>query len=98
MKVKIKPLQDRVLIKRSKAQVTVGGIILPDTAQEKPQQGEVVAVGPGREDKNGKTIAMSLKVGDKVLFTAYSGTEFQPQNDDEEYIIMTEDDILAVVQ
>jgi chaperonin GroES len=98
MKVKIRPLQDRVLIKRSQAQVTVGGIILPDAAQEKPKQGDVIAVGPGKEDKEGKIIPMTLKIGDKVLFSSYSGTEFQPENEEEEYLIMSEEDVLAVVK
>jgi chaperonin GroES len=98
MKVKIRPLQDRVLIKRSQAQVTVGGIILPDAAQEKPKRGEVIAVGPGKEDKEGKIIPMTLKIGDKVLFSSYSGTEFQPENEEEEYLIMSEEDVLAVVK
>jgi len=96
--MKIKPLQDRVLIKRSAAVVTKGRIILPDAAQEKPKEGKVIAVGPGKEDKDGKIIPMTLKVGDIVLFTSYSGTEFKPENEEEEYLVMSEDDVLAIVE
>lgn len=92
---KIKPLSNRVLIKRSKAQTTKGGILLPDSAQEKPKEGLVMAVGPGKIDEHGNKETMQLKVGDKVLFSAYAGTEVK--SDDEEMLIMSEDDILGVL-
>jgi chaperonin GroES len=94
---KIKPLGKRVLIKRSTAKTTKGGIILPDTAQEKPKEGEVVAVGPGEIDEEGRSHALSLKVGDKILFTAYAGTEVKDQASGEDYLIMSEDEILGVI-
>lgn len=91
---KIKPLGDRVVIKpMSKEEVTKGGIILPDTAKEKPQEGEIIAVGPGRLTDDGQRIAMEVKVGDKVIYSKYAGTEFKL--DDEELVIMRESDILA---
>ncbi len=93
----IKPLGNRVLIKRSKAQTTKGGILLPDTAQEKPKEGLVVAVGPGKTDENGKTEQMNVKVGDRVLFSSYSGTEVKQLSEEEEFLIMSEDDILGVL-
>ena len=91
----IKPLGNRVLIKRSKAPTTKGGILLPDSAQEKPKEGTVVAVGPGKTDENGIKETMQLKVGDLVLFSSYAGTEVK--NDDEEMLILSEDDILGVL-
>jgi chaperonin GroES len=91
----IKPLGNRVLIQRSKAQTTKGGILLPDSAQEKPKEGTVIAIGPGKIDENGNKECMQLKVGDKVLFSAYSGTEVK--SDDEEMLILSEDDILGVI-
>jgi chaperonin GroES len=91
----IKPLGNRVLIKRSKAPTTKGGILLPDSAQEKPKEGVVVAVGPGKIDDHGNQEAMQLKMGDRVLFSAYAGTEVK--NDDEEMLILSEDDILGVL-
>lgn len=94
MAIKIEPLQDRVVIKPiPKEDVTKGGIYLPDTAKEKPQEGKVVAVGPGRVSDDGKRIALELKVGDKVLYSKYAGTEIKL--DDEEYLILRENDILA---
>ena len=94
--MKIKPLADRVVIKPSPAEeMTKGGIILPDTAKEKPVVGEVVAAGPGRKGDDGKLVAMELKVGDKVLYGKYSGTEVTL--DGQEYLIMRESDIFAVV-
>jgi chaperonin GroES len=91
---KLKPLADRVLVKpMSEEEVTKGGIILPDTAKEKPQRGEIIAVGPGRLDEEGKRIAMELKKGDKVLYAKYAGTEVKI--DDDEYLILRESDILA---
>ncbi len=94
--MKIKPLADRILIKPSPADdKTKGGIILPDTAKEKPVVGEVVAIGPGRKSDDGKLIAPEVKVGDKVLYGKYSGTE--TTIDGQEYLIMRESDVFAVV-
>ncbi len=95
--MKIKPLQDRVIVKRiEEEEKSKGGIIIPDTAKEKPQEGRVVAVGKGKVDDNGKTIPMDVKVNDRVLFGKYSGTEINI--DDEEHLIMREEDILGVVE
>jgi chaperonin GroES len=94
--MKIKPLSDRVVIKPAPADEKVqGGIIIPDTAKEKPQKGEIVAVGPGKVSDAGQTIAPSVKVGDTVLYGKYSGTEVTI--DHEEYLIVRESDILAVI-
>lgn len=93
----VKPLGNRVLVKRAEAKTTKGGIILPDTAQEKPRQGEVVAVGPGKVDEDGHLQAMNVRVGDMILFTAYAGTEVKTDEADAEYLIMSEDDILGVL-
>jgi chaperonin GroES len=94
--VNIRPLQDRVLVKRVETEEQVrGGIIIPDTAKEKPQQAEVIAVGPGKTDDDGKRIALDVKKGDKVLIGKYSGSEIRV--DDEDYLILREDEILAVV-
>jgi chaperonin GroES len=94
--MKMKPLADRVVIKPSEAEETSkGGIILPDTAKEKPVVGEVVAVGPGKVSDEGKKVPMEVKVGDKVLYGKYSGTEVTVEG--EEYLIMREADIFAVV-
>jgi chaperonin GroES len=94
--MKIKPLADRVIIKPAAAEErTKGGIILPDTAKEKPVVGEVVAVGPGKVGDDGKKIGMEVKVGDKVLYGKYSGTEVTYEG--EEYLIMREADIFAIV-
>ena len=93
----IRPLQDRVIVKRLEAEETVkGGIIIPDTAKEKPQKGEVIAVGPGKVSKDGKLQPMNVKVGDKILFGKYAGTDVKI--DDEDYIIMREDDILGILE
>jgi len=90
------PLGDRVVIKASKREeVTVGGIVLPDTAQEKPQEGEVVAVGPGRTADDGKRIAMESKVGDLVMYSKYAGSEVK--EDGEDYLILRESDILVKI-
>lgn len=92
----LKPLGDRVIVKpKAPQEVTKGGIILPDTAQEKPMEGEIVAVGNGKSDDNGKKIALDLKVGDKVLYGKYSGTEVKLN--DEELLIMRESDVYAVI-
>jgi chaperonin GroES len=94
--VKIRPLQDRVLIKRLDEQEQVrGGIIIPDTAKEKPQEAEVVAVGPGKIDDDGKRLPLDVKVGDRVLVGKYSGSDIKVENED--YVIVREDEILAVV-
>ncbi len=89
----IKPLGSRILVKRSEAKVSRGGIILPDSAQEKPKEGEVVAVGPGKMDEEGNVETMHVQVGDVVLFTAYAGTELA---DEKGYLIMSQNDVLAV--
>ena len=95
-KTKFRPLHDRVVVKRLDAEEkSKGGIIIPDSAKEKPQQGEVVAVGPGGRDENGKLIAMDLKAGDRVLFGKWSGTEVKL--DGEELLIMKESDIMGVI-
>ena len=92
----VKPLADRILVKPLEAEEkTKGGIIIPDNAKEKPQKGEVVAVGPGKIADNGQKIAMELKKGDKVLYGKYSGTEVTV--DDQEYLIVKESDVLAVI-
>ena len=94
--MKFKPLADRLLVKRLEEEETKkGGIIIPDTAKEKPQKGEVVEVGPGRLDEKGKRISLEVKKGDKILFGKYSGTEVKMGN--EEYLIMREDDVLGIV-
>ena len=91
---KIEPLGDRVVIKPTpKEEVSKGGIVLPDTAQEKPQEGKIIAVGPGRLTEEGKRIAMEVKKGDKVIYSKYAGTEFKLDNED--LVIMREGDILA---
>lgn len=94
---KIKPMTNRVLIKRFKAQASKGGILLPDSAQEKPKEGEVVAVGPGMRDEEGNLTPLSVKVGDRVLFASYAGTEFKNPESEEEFLILSEDDILGVL-
>jgi len=96
MKMSIKPLSDRVVIKAQEAEEkTASGIILPDTAKEKPQIGEIVATGPGKVNESGNLVKMSVKKGDKVLYGKYSGTEISHNGDD--LLIMRESDILAVV-
>jgi chaperonin GroES len=95
-KLKFRPLHDRVVVKRIEAEEkSKGGIIIPDTAKEKPQEGEVVAVGPGGRDENGKLITMDLKAGDRVLFGKWSGTEVKLDGD--ELLIMKESDIMGVI-
>ena len=93
----IQPLGNRVLVKRSLAKTTKGGIILPDSAKEKPKQGEVVAVGPGKMDDKGVLSPMNVRVGDLVLFSPYGGSEVKTDSRDEEYLIMSEDEILGVL-
>ena len=95
--VNIKPLADRVVIKPDEVmETTKSGIVLPDTSKEKPIEGTVVATGPGKVTEDGKVINMSVKVGDKVLYGKYSGTEIKL--DDDEYLIMREDDIFGIVK
>lgn len=95
--MKFRPLHDRVVVRRIDAeQKTAGGIIIPDTAKEKPQQGEVVATGPGARDEQGKLVPLDVKAGDKVLFGKWSGTEVKI--DGEELLIMKESDILGVLE
>ena len=95
-KTKFRPLHDRVVVRRIAAEErTKGGIIIPDTAQEKPQEGEVIAVGPGGRDENGKLIPIDLKAGNRVLFGKWSGTEIKL--DGEELLIMKESDIMGVI-
>jgi chaperonin GroES len=95
--MKFRPLGDRVLVKRVEEEAkTKGGIIIPDTAKEKPQEGEVVAVGPGARDEDGKHIAMDLKTGDRILFGKWSGTEVKV--DGEDLLIMKESDVLGVIE
>jgi chaperonin GroES len=94
--MKFRPLHDRVVVRRIDAeQKTQGGIIIPDTAQEKPQQGEVIAVGPGARDEQGRIVPLDVKVGDRVLFGKWSGTEVKI--DGEELLIMKESDIMGVL-
>ena len=96
MATKLKPLQDRILVRRlEEKEVKKGGIIIPDTAKEKPQEGEVVAVGPGKMGKEGKRDPMDVKVGDKILFGKYSGSEVKLG--DEELLIMREEDVLGIL-
>lgn len=92
---KIRPLGDRVVVKVVKEEKTAGGLVLPDTAQEKPQTGEVVAVGPGKVQDNGQRLPMDVSVGEKVLFAKYSGTEVKLEG--ETYLLLAEKDILGVV-
>src|SRR5467141_4291659 len=95
--MKFRPLHDRVVIERIDAEAkTAGGIIIPDTAQEKPQQGKVIAVGPGGRDESGKIIPIDLKKGDRILFGKWSGTEVKI--DGVEYLIMKESDIMGVIE
>lgn len=96
MHQKFKPLGDRILVRRAKAQESKGGILLPETAKEKPKEGEVLAVGPGKTEDNGKTIPLEIAVGSRILFGAYAGTEVKT-DDHEEYLIMSEDDVLATL-
>ena len=95
--MKLRPLHDRILVKRlEEEEMTKGGIIIPDSAKEKPIKGEIIAAGPGKTDDKGNKIAMGVKQGDKVIFNKYAGTEIKVE--DVEYLIMREDDILAIIQ
>jgi chaperonin GroES len=95
--MKIRPLQDRVIVKRlAEEEKTKGGIYIPDTAKEKPQQGEVVAVGKGKVSDDGKLVKLDVKAGDRILFSKYAGTEVKIEG--EECLIMREDDILGIIE
>jgi chaperonin GroES len=95
--MKIRPLQDRVIVRRlEEEEKTKGGIIIPDTAKEKPQEGKVIAVGKGKVTEDGKVIPLDVKAGDKILFGKYSGTEIKVEG--EELLIMREEDILGVIE
>jgi chaperonin GroES len=95
--MKIRPLHDRLIVKRVEEQeVRKGGIIIPDTAKEKPQEGKVVAVGTGKVTEEGKKIPMDVKAGDRILFGKYSGSEVKVE--EEEYLIMREEDVLAIIE
>jgi len=95
--MKIRPLQDRIIVRRlAEEEKTKGGIIIPDTAKEKPQQGEIIAVGKGKTTDDGKLIPLEVKVGDRVLFSKYAGTEVKIEG--EEHLIMREDDILGIIE
>lgn len=94
--MKVKPLGDRVLVKRLEAEnKTKGGIIIPDTAKEKPREGKVISVGDGKVDEHGKRVPLAVKANDKVLFSSYAGTDIKIEG--EEYLIMKEEDVLAII-
>ncbi|MEK7771018.1 MAG: co-chaperone GroES [candidate division NC10 bacterium] len=94
--MKIRPLHDRILVKRvEEGEVKKGGIIIPDTAKEKPQEGKVIAVGNGKVNDDGKKIPLDVKAGDRILFGKYSGSEVKVE--DEEYLIMREEDVLGII-
>ena len=96
MSIKLTPLEDKIIVKQAEAQTqTASGLIIPDNAKEKPQQGEVLAVGPGRRDDEGKRVPMDVKVGDKVLYSKYGGTEVHYEGED--YLIVGARDILAIL-
>jgi chaperonin GroES len=95
--MKVRPLNDRIIVKRlEEEEKTKGGIIIPDSAKEKPVEGKVIAVGDGRINKEGKKIPMEIKKGDRILFAKYGGTEIKM--DGEEYLMMKEDDVLAIIE
>jgi chaperonin GroES len=97
MAVNVRPLHDRILVRRIEEEETVkGGIIIPDTAKEKPQEGEVIAVGNGRKTEDGKVIPLDVKAGDRILFGKYSGTEIKIEG--EEYLILREEEVLGVIE
>lgn len=96
--MKLRPLGNRVLVQRSKVKATKGGILLPDTAQEKPKEGKIIAAGPGKMNDDGEIEKLSVKVGDTILFGSYAGTEVKGMGEDDEYLILNEDEILAVVE
>lgn len=95
--MKITPMYDRIVVRRTEEETrSAGGIVIPDSAKEKPDQGEVLAVGPGKRTDDGKSLPMSVKVGDRVLFSKYSGTDFKLDGD--EIVVMREDDVLGVLK
>ena len=95
--MKVRPLHDRILVKRIEEQeVKKGGIIIPDTAKEKPQEGKVIAVGNGKVNEDGKKIPLDVKAGDRILFGKYSGSEVKVE--DEEYLILREEDVLGIIE
>ena len=97
MSVSIKPLEDRIVVQAVEAETTTAsGLVIPDTAKEKPQEGEVKAIGPGRIDDNGNRVPLDVKVGDKVIYSKYGGTEVRYNG--EEYLILSARDVLAVVE
>ena len=97
MSVSIKPLEDRIVVKSVEAeQTTASGLVIPDTAKEKPQEGEVVAIGPGRIDDNGNRVPLDVSVGDKVIYSKYGGTEVKYAG--EEYLVLSARDVLAVIE
>jgi chaperonin GroES len=93
----VRPLGNRVLVRRSTVKSTKGGILLPDTAQEKPKEGEVLAVGPGKANDRGEIEPMHVAVGDRVIFGSYAGTEVKGMGDEKEYLLLSEDEILGIV-
>lgn len=93
----LKPLADRIVVKPTEAEeVTKGGIVLPDTAKERPQEGEIIAAGPGKTLENGSQVAMEVKTGDKIIYSKYGGTEVKVSG--ETYVILRQDDVLAILQ
>ena len=94
----IRPLGGRILIKRSSATASKGGILLPESSQEKPKQGVVMAVGPGKYDEKGKVQPVELKEGQTVLFSSYSGTEVKMDDEENDYMLLAEDDVLAILE
>ena len=97
MAIKVRPLHNRLIVKRvEEDEKTAGGIIIPDTAKEKPQQGKVISVGPGRRDEKGNLVAVEVSKGDRILFSKYAGTEVNL--DGEEHLIISEDDVLAILE
>jgi chaperonin GroES len=94
MSAKIKPMGNRIVVQREEAKLKKGGIFLPESAQKKPREGKVIAVGPGKVDEKGKLQKMDVKVGDRVLFSSYGGTDYKV--DEMEYLILSEEDVLAV--
>jgi len=94
--MKLKPIADNILVERTEAEGKKGGIIIPDSAKEKPKQGKVVAVGKGKTDKDGKLIRLNVKKGDKVIFASYAGTDVEIGG--KEYVIMREDDVLGIIE
>ena len=96
--MKLKPLGNRVLVQRSKVKTTKGGILLPDTAQEKPKEGTIIACGPGKTNDDGQVDAMSVKVGDVILFGSYAGTAVKDMGEEDEFLILSEDEILGIIE